>query len=428
MPVNLLKALPELIEAGVLSPEKAEEIRSFYRQKSSGSQNRLVIVFGILGAIMVGAGIILIIAHNWDDLSKGVKTFFAFLPLIIAQIICAYVLIKKQESITWKEGSASFLVFMIGASISLVSQIYHIPGNMSAFLFTWIILSLPLVYLMQSTMTALLVISGSTWYACETGYWSYPGEPTPFYWLFMLTLAPHYLRMFRKKPESNFTVVFQWLFLISLIICLGTVAKSSEELMFIAYFSMFGIFYLFGNSAIFQNSSIRSNAYLVLGSAGTIVLLLVLSFDGFWKELYREKIALFSAPEFYVSSAITVCATVLLIWQIKQAGWRKLQPLSLVFLLFIVLFVTGFYSTMFPVIMINILIFAFGILITKKGTDMNHLAVLNYGLLIITVLLTCRFFDTNISFIIRGLLFVVVGSGFFIANYRLIKKRRTNEN
>jgi hypothetical protein len=43
------------------------------------------------------------------------------------------------------------------------------------------------------------------------------------------------------------------------------------------------------------------------------------------------------------------------------------------------------------------------------------------------VLAVCRFFDTDLSFIIRGLLFVTVGIGFFATNYWMIKKRKANE-
>ena len=40
----------------------------------------------------------------------------------------------------------------------------------------------------------------------------------------------------------------------------------------------------------------------------------------------------------------------------------------------------------------------------------------------------CRFFDTNMSFVIRGLLFVAVGVGFFITNYVMLKKQKAREN
>jgi len=54
-----------------------------------------------------------------------------------------------------------------------------------------------------------------------------------------------------------------------------------------------------------------------------------------------------------------------------------------------------------------------------------HFGILNYGLVIITALIFCRFFDTNMSFVIRGLLFVLVGVGFFAANYVMFKKQKS---
>jgi uncharacterized membrane protein len=141
----MLKDIPELLKAGVITKETADSIQDYYQTKSGSSANRLFIVFGILGAILVGLGIILIIAHNWDELSRTTKTLFAFLPLLIGQVLCGFALIKKQNSIAWRESGTAFLFFSVGASISLVSQIYNIPGDLSSFLLTWMLLCFPLI-------------------------------------------------------------------------------------------------------------------------------------------------------------------------------------------------------------------------------------------------------------------------------------------
>ena len=148
--MSILKDLQNLVEADIITEDIADDIRKFYQNKSSPPSNRLFIVFGILGAILVGLGIILIIAHNWNELSRFTKTCFAFLPLLIGQILCGYTLLKKRDSIAWREGSSVFLFFSVGASISLVSQIYNIPGDLSSFLLTWMLVCLPIVYIMRS--------------------------------------------------------------------------------------------------------------------------------------------------------------------------------------------------------------------------------------------------------------------------------------
>ena len=144
--MDLLKELPELVKAKVISEETADRIRAYYRKDENSGTNRLFIVFGILGAILVGLGIILIVANNWDEFSRSFKTIIAFAPLILGQMVCGWVLVKKSASTAWREGSAAFLFFAGGACIALVGQIYHIPGDTRAFMMTWMLLSLPLVY------------------------------------------------------------------------------------------------------------------------------------------------------------------------------------------------------------------------------------------------------------------------------------------
>ena len=90
---------------------------------------------------------------------------------------------------------------------------------------------------------------------------------------------------------------------------------------------------------------------------------------------------------------------------------------------FIPIFFIGTASTI-AVVLVNVLVFLLGVFTIREGARKNHLGLLNYGLLIITALIICRFFDTDLSFVARGLLFVGVGAGFFFANYWMIQKRK----
>ena len=419
--------LAELIDAGILSREKAQEIQTFYLRDSDQSQNRLFAVFGVLGATLVGLGIILILAHNWDDLSRATKTIFAFMPLLAGQGFCAFALLKKPDSQTWKESAAAFLFFAVGASISLVSQIYNIPGNLSSFILTWMLLCLPLVYVMQSSIVSLLYLIGITNYACETGYWGYPRSEPYIYWLLLLLAIPHYYYLYKKRPHSNFMVFHNWFIPLAVIIALGTVAKDSEKLMFIAYVSLLGLFYLIGYLPFFKNKRRISNGYSILGSLGTIALLLFMSFRWFWSELKPEDITILS-PDFFVSALLSIAAIVLLFWKIKNIPENKIMPLEVAFTVFIIIFIIGIYSPVAATVLVNLLIFTIGLFTIRQGADENHLGILNYGLLIITALVICRFFDTDISFVIRGILFVLIGLGFFYANYWMLKKRKKQSN
>jgi uncharacterized membrane protein len=76
--------------------------------KKDSSPNKFNFVLGILGAILVGSGIVLLIAHNWNQLNKLYKTIFAFLPLAIAQAACVYALLRKKENRPGRKAALPF--------------------------------------------------------------------------------------------------------------------------------------------------------------------------------------------------------------------------------------------------------------------------------------------------------------------------------
>jgi uncharacterized membrane protein len=427
--MKILKDLPELIENQIISEETAERIRLYFRAKEKPSANRMFIVFGVLGAILVGLGIILILAHNWDELSMVTKTVLAFLPLVIGQVLCAYTLLRMNESISWRESSAVFLTLSVGACISLISQIYNIPGNISSFMLTWVLLTIPIVYLMKSSITSLLYIIGITYYACETNYFHYPQTENYNYWLLLLLVLPHYYLLFKKKPNSNFTSFHNWLLPLSLCIVLGTLAVEMGNLMFISYMSLFGMFYLIGNSILFTDKKKINNGYKLLGIAGSLILLLILSFDSLWENIRDDNYLMENiiiSPEFWTIILITGIAIVLLFFQLKNKSLSEIKPFDFVFIVFLLTYLFSSTSIL-AVIMINLILLTIGIITIKEGTTKDHLGILNFGLLIITILVICRFFDTDISFVTRGILFILVGFGFFATNYYMIKRRKSNE-
>ncbi|MFI1772090.1 DUF2157 domain-containing protein [Thalassobellus citreus] len=414
--------IKELVEAQVISQDTAFKITSYYQSKQVDSPNRLFTVFAVLGSTLVGLGIILILAHNWDDFSRTIKTVFAFLPLIIGQLCVGYSILKKK-SVTWKEASGVFLFFAVGSSMALVSQIYNIPGNLSSYLLTWTILGLPLVYLLRSNALGILHIVFATYYAVEHGY-LYNSSGTPWlYILLIVAILPYYSTLLKQKATANITSVFNWLVPLSIIIVLGTFIESNGVFGYLMYVSLFGLLYNLGKLPYFNNQKLRKNGYLVLGSLGTVYMLLLASFEWLWTDLFSE-VMLFNSQEFYIYIFFFLLAFVVLIYGKKNNWLKGINLFQYLFIIFSIIFFIGFSNDIFPVILINLLVLALGVMAIKLGADKLHFGVLNYGLLIITILIVCRFFDTNMSFVLRGLLFVGVGFGFFFTNYLMLKKQK----
>ena len=426
MSSKILNELPELLKANVISEETSERIKEYYQNSRTDNPNKLFLIFGILGAILSGLGIILILAHNWDALSNTTKSILSFIPLIIGQLFCGYSILKKSDNPIWSESSSVFLFFGIAASISLIAQIYHIPGDLNSFLFTWMLLGLPLVYLLRSSLVSLLYLIGIAFYCCNTNYFIYPKEENYYYWILLVGITPHYYQLLTKKPESNFTLFHNWLIATSLVICLGTIGDQNERILYFCYICLFTIFYFIGKTAVFENHKLKFNSYLSIGKLGILFILFWYTFKSFWKYFHKaieRENSFASSPEFITSLLLIAIAGLLFYKKNKPTDFTKISLIEIVFLLNIILLFLGEYAALAA----NAIVLAIGILELKRGSQLNDFKILNFGLLIITLLISCRFFDTDFSFIVRGMLFIALGLGFFSANYLMLKKRNENE-
>ena len=120
---KLIKELGSLENEGVIDKETALKIATFLESNKPSSSSRLLLAFGILGALLLGSGIVLLMAHNWDSMPRTLKSIFAFLPLLVGQAACLHILIKKPSDKIKREISSTFLIFGVAISIALISQI-----------------------------------------------------------------------------------------------------------------------------------------------------------------------------------------------------------------------------------------------------------------------------------------------------------------
>ncbi|NLR90132.1 DUF2157 domain-containing protein [Flammeovirga agarivorans] len=427
--MSLIDELKELQTAGIITSETAENIEAYYQNRNPPKTNRVLTAFGILGALLVGSGIILIIAHNWDQLSRGTQTTLAFIPLILGQLICGYSLFTNNRNTVLKEGGTTFLVFAIGSCIALVSQIYHHHGNLTSFLFTWALLSLPLIYVMRSSIAAILFIIGITAFGVQYRHWEYLGISNHYwYWILFTTVVPYYIYQLKTYRNNNYISFLNWSVCISVVISLMIDTHDINELMFVTFFTLFGLMYQIGEMKYFKPYSIISNAYHVISVIGSIIILFILSFDDIiWNDLRGDNInTIYSAKEFIPIVLLTALTLVVFVYQNRKKSFSDIGVFPLLFILFIPTFFLGYYSAI-STLLINLFIFVLGVYHIIKGGQTVRLWEINYGLLMIAVLIYCRFFDTDISFVYKGIIFVLGGLGFFLTNYFILKKKQTHE-
>jgi hypothetical protein len=176
----------------------------------------------------------------------------------------------------------------------------------------------------------------------------------------------------------------------------------------------------------YQRNKLQDKIFELMGIAGTMVLLFMLSFDWYWNK-FQVTDSKMIEKEMIPVMFLSLFALVLLYKKYKGKSIVSIRPIDLVFGLFIPIYIAGGVIPSLGMICINSMLLFLSVSTILSGLKSNHIGTLNIGLLVIAVLIACRFFDTDLSFVTRGLLFVGAGLGFFILNYRMLKSRNNED-
>lgn len=100
---------------------------------------------------------------------------------------------------------------------------------------------------------------------------------------------------------------------------------------------------------------------------------------------------------------------------------KKEKKLDLV-LVFPLLYI--FSNYLFHYFIYHFIILALGAYYIWKGFKSERSLLVNYGLAVISIEVAIRFFDSSLPFIFKGIIFILLGVGFFIANYFILKQKK----
>jgi len=426
----LRNELPVLIEKQVISPETSSSLLAYYEQhdKKNG-HNTLFLVSSILGSLLIGGGIILLFAHNWDEFSRPLRTFLSFAPLLIAQGIFGFAMFKRRHSMAWTEGSSGFLFLMIASTIALISQTYNLGGELKDFLFTWMLLGIPLIYLSGSTFVTVIYMIGICWWAMVAGDY-YSGNDQVIFWPMLLIAIPHLAKYIHKEGHEIRSVLLGWTFALVILFSSNYALPLQDhgwQLLLRA--GLYACLYLAGKRIYSQGSTMWSRPFQTSAIAGISVSAMTRSFN--WSHLhgvfYEGKHSSLDAwiP---LTIQIVLCVFVAGLYAILIYRHRRMHtPINYFVVGYPLLVLVGLGLYHFGMgdvvtVLFNLFVLGFGINYILAGVKLNYLSLVNTGMLLISVLIIERFFDSNMNFIIKGIAFILVGSGFLGVNILLSNK------
>ena len=143
--MSLKNKLNTWVQRSLITKEQQEKILTFERNNNSGFVAKTALV---IAGLFIGLGICLIVAANWEDLPtlyKFVLNFATFGSFLYGAYYCT-----QNKRPHFKDMFLFLSFLMVGATIGLTAQTFHLNGGWSSFALSWTLLSIPYVLLSRS--------------------------------------------------------------------------------------------------------------------------------------------------------------------------------------------------------------------------------------------------------------------------------------
>ncbi len=427
----LNEQLPELVESGVLDPETAKRIAEHFATENAGWRRE--VVFAILGAVLLGGGVILLVAHNWQDLSRPARVVVAFAPLVGCQLLAAWVLRARSTSAAWREGVGGGLALAMASCLALVWQTYHIPDDFQNLLFYWLLLVVPIAYLLEARLPLLLYSFGTWTWLLQHDSAIDQGRQM-LYWLFLALQLPFLWRSARSDKARSWITLLTWSAAISSYFGVGMTldTQGSARLTLV----LFGVLFAghlalskpWGESGRLRwGSPLRSSAVL-----GTVIVAITASYRDVWRNMptLAEQLPTTGSWALALRVALLVVGLGATLWLLKSSDRRTVPAdLSRLVVPVVALALAGGYlaaslgvDAFWIALIFNLLSACWALAAVLIGFRDGRASLVNGGLALASMLILLRFLDADLGLLPRALAFLAAGTAFLWANLALSRR------
>lgn len=160
---RLRKEMPDWAEKGWVTPTGEAAILDEAEARAAGGLHVIPVALAVIGALTLGAGVILFFAANWDEMPKLAKLAVLFGGMWGAYAVAGFGLSgSARASRVLAQAMLLLGVILFGANIQLIAQIYHIDAHYPNGVLIWSLGALALVWLVPSQPVAVAGIALAT--------------------------------------------------------------------------------------------------------------------------------------------------------------------------------------------------------------------------------------------------------------------------
>lgn len=447
---QLRKEAEKWQEEGLIDSSLFRQLAQRYQFHAleADSQTRFVLILLALGSILLGLGIITLVAANWQGWSRPMRA--TLLITIFIGVNVAGFLGWQSQKTQWQRLGKALLVLgslMLGANLALMSQMFHQTGAVYELYLVWGVGVLAMAYGLQFTWLAMIAVI-----LLGIGYWS--GLPG------FLNFSP--------RGELSWVLQYMPLLATLFLIPLAKLCQSRWVLFWgvAAGVSSFQVMIIQELSAVFDYSPILAGGLITSGTAIPPLLLWAsdlegrnstVSFNGVTRRLsifYLVSVCyLFSFYYLWVDFSPTrnnnrelnvaviliqvlaaVALTVYCWWRLGQnenAPWRLQFSSTLVGVTSLVMgLIAGWWLVagdasdyaFIPTILYNLILFGSAIALIRQGLKQGTRLSFWSGIILLTLQILSRMLEYQTGLVLKAVVlllcgFAIVGAGLWFERY-----------
>ena len=426
----LAEQLPAWERDGIVTAEGAKKLRERYAAEPQGGLAQMVV--GALGALLIGTGLIAVLAYNWDDFPRWVRLLLALGPLAVTQAVSWWVLQKDEAAKPWqREAAAVVQTLAVGAAMALVSQIYNLPGKWTDLVFWWCVVSVPLAWVLRSQAVAITYLLGiAVWTIAQEadrgfGFAGVVADVRLWYPLLLAGILPLWPGPeLRDRPAAGGRLVLAASALIGLFaVAAYAAAQPRGSWLAFPWLAMLSaaavLLFPLDRGGIAE--PLARKPQVLLGGGALVVMALIGTFEDPARDLVKGVGAALPLGWCWLLLAV-VAGFAFLAFRQGRFAVLAVAGLALVPLLAAPLAtpdaggwpVAITYSLVLLVTAITLIALEF---VGRQGAA-------RIGAALIALLVILRMADADVSLLVKGLAFIVIGSGFLAFNAFVTRRRR----
>jgi len=421
--------IDNLLKNNLIDNNVATKLNSYYqkikKQWQTKRSNFLTLMFSIIGAILIGLGIITFASINWNNFSRSLQTVISLLPILLSSSAVIYFVYKQINNQKYKEALSVLYTASVINAIILICKINNISRDYSRFLISGI-LTLPIVYVLDSVILIPVFITMIFASYHEINFNNLILKNF-FFTIELFLIAPRIFFITKQNISSKISCFLGVITSIGLLIytdflinCVDIYSRVYDYLFLMALF-------LFCLANIFSHN--KKNFFYYISWCSEIFLLFYTYISSFSADIFfkiycmknLDKINLITQILFFIFSVFVILFCIFVFTKNKN---KYLRTKIIIFALLFLSSLSGNFTLVKYIA--NLVILIIGSAQIYLGINQNALKNINSGLFLICLIILARFFDSDLSPGFKSIIFILIGCLFFTVNIYINKQKNAS--